>query len=209
MDSVQAVLCQMIKDVPDCIESKQKLYSVLVDYIPTDKLKINLLLDAYSEEIVDKLRTTSDKALTSLNIVKQLKENYGITNDAAIWSVVTWCYLLSFDQIGEALEKFEVNLLEEFEANKNKHENMKPAESVSLHMGVYKAGLDFPYGELSLEIKDNQEAVTFGIADSPNEMDCPDEFMYKTYIRIEKGQFLKLDSWHIEKTPPVIITKIE
>ena len=197
----------MMHDAPGCIDSRQKLRSVLADYIPAEKLRINLILNAYDEEIVDKLKTSTDRTLTALNIVKQLTDNYGITNDAAIWSVASWCYLLSFDQIGEVLGNFKVNPVESSETQKA--DDGKSSESVVLGMGTYKAGIDFPYGELSLEVSGNKLSIYYGISDSPNDIDDDEDFMDKTYIRIEKGQFLKLYSCETGENPPVTVKKID
>jgi len=152
------------------------------------------------------LKVSSDRTLTALNIVKQLTENYGITNDAAIWSVASWCYLLSFNQIGDALGSFEVSSVNEAE----KTNNGVVAESVVLGLGTYKAGIDFPYGELSLVVKEKTRlGINYGISDSPNEVEDDYHFMDKTYIKIEKGQYLKLSCFETGERYSITVTKVD
>jgi len=208
MDLIQTKLIQMMQDAPGCIDSRQKLRSVLADYIPTEKLRINLILNAYDEEIVDKLKLSTDRTLIALNIAKQLTENYGITNEAAIWSVSSWCYMLSYVQIGDALGSFEVNSGESHDLHKT--DSGQNIESVVLGMGTYKAGIDLPYGELSLSVNEKTElGINYGIDDSPNDIDTTNDFMSKTYIKIKKGQYLKLYSYETGGDYLVTITKVD
>ena len=62
-------------------------------------------------------------------------------------------------------------------------------------LGIYRAGTDFPAGEISVQITCAPEySIRYGIGNNPNRINTNQDFMDKVYVRIEDGQFLKLKS---------------
>ena len=104
MDDIQKRLTQMLEEWPDCVDDRRQFRSLLQDYIPQNKLQANLLLNAYDEDVVTQLKSCSDVTLHALQLAKSLSDNYGVTKESAIWSVVTWCYMLRQNKIAESIE---------------------------------------------------------------------------------------------------------
>ena len=70
-----------------------------------------------------------------------------------------------------------------------------PQQTVKVGLGVYKAGVDIPSGELKIKLESKFEyRVYYGISKNPNRVDTSREFSDQTYITIQDGQYLKLES---------------
>lgn len=192
MDQIQQLLCEMKKQKPACLTDRNILRSALADYLPSNKLKQNLLLNAFDVDIVQILRRGSDVTLCALNCISQLENDYGITKDAAFWSVQTWCYLLELDAVAEAL----IVLRPQNQTPVNTPNKTKPSsKEYKIGLGVYRAGTDFPAGEISVQITTKSEYfIYYGVGKNPNRINTDQEFMDKIYVHINDGQFLKLES---------------
>ena len=103
MDQIQQSLCDIKKQKPACLTDRNILRAVLADYLPNNKLKQNLTLNAFDSDVVQTLRRGPDVTLSALNCISQLESDYGITKDAAFWSVQTWCYLLDLNSVANGL----------------------------------------------------------------------------------------------------------
>lgn len=103
MDQVQQSLCDLIKIKPECLTNRNILRSALADYIPNDKLRQNLLLNAFDNDVIKDLRKPTSKTLNALNCISQMEKDYGVTEEAARWSIQTWCYLLGLNSVGDKL----------------------------------------------------------------------------------------------------------
>ena len=148
MDTTQAKLVQMVKEQPNCISERKLLRAVLSDYIPDGKLYQNLILSAYDEDIIARLKPSSDVTLQALQMVKILGDNYGITKDNAFWVVCSWCYMLRLDEIAAILEA----TVPASPAPSPPQSNPSvPQQSVKVGLGIYKAGVDIPSGELLIK----------------------------------------------------------
>jgi len=99
MDGIQTKLIEMKTAHPQCTTNRQKLKSLLADYIPSNRREINLLLSAYDEDFQIKLASQQDKTLFAIHFIKQLRDDYGMTEDAALWTVESWCYLLEMNEL--------------------------------------------------------------------------------------------------------------
>lgn len=126
MDQIQQSLCDMTKRKPACLTDRTIFRSALADYLPSNKLKQNLLLNAFDNDVVQSLRKGSDVTLSALNCISQLENNYGITKDAAFWAVQTWCYILGLDKVADALvvlqpqnQLLRILQIQPFQARKN------------------------------------------------------------------------------------------
>lgn len=49
-------IATMIKEQPSCVNDRKQLRAILLDYLPQNKLQQNLILNAYDEDIVERLK---------------------------------------------------------------------------------------------------------------------------------------------------------
>lgn len=149
MDDTQKLLIKMIKEQPSCINDRRQLRAVLLDYLPQNKLQQNLILNAYDENIVKRLISSDDMALHALQMIKMLTDSYGLTKDAAMWSVVSWCQMLNLKEVADVLETIAG------QATSAQSESNMPSKSKNLlrvQRGIYKCGYDFPPGDIRLKV---------------------------------------------------------
>jgi hypothetical protein len=200
MDNIQQLLKEMKCKVPDCTASRQRLKSILSDYIPTEKQKINSILNAYDEDVENRISGSSDKTLTALQFIKILKDDYGMTEDNAFWSIETWCYLLGYDEISEAIK----NIYPQNAGNQQPPQTQKQpnnsAQSITLFHGIYLAGSDFVAGEIKLKVttplKKNEE-IYYAIlrkGSNSNEIITNGFFKSQVILNIKDGQRLQLNT---------------
>lgn len=192
MDQIQQSLCDVIKQKPYCLTDRNILRAAIADYLPNNKLKQNLLLNAFDNDVVQNLKKGTDVTLSALNCISQLENDYGVTKDAAFWSIQTWCYLLGMDPVADALVVLQPT---NQEAGSNPNVSVTPGTEYRIGVGVYRAGTDFPSGDVSVQITTKPEyQIYYGVGKNPNRIQTNQEFMDKMYVHIEEGQFLKLES---------------
>ena len=75
MDQIQQSLCEMRKQKPACLTDRNILRAAIADYLPSNKLQQNLLLNAYDLDIVNSLSNSSDKTLVALNLISQMEND--------------------------------------------------------------------------------------------------------------------------------------
>jgi hypothetical protein len=178
LDDIQTKLLEMITAHPQCITNRQKLKSLLADYLPSNKREINLLLSAYDEELHKKLASQQDTTLFALRSIKQLRDDYGMTEDAAFWTVESWCYLLGMDIIANALAAIRPTAIET---------NMKDDFPLSV-----------PVGEISIQLKKGKRTPKYSFfLNTGNNTEANDQkqvasFIDKAYIVMRTGQYLKV-----------------
>lgn len=201
MDDAQKNVVTLLKENPDGLQSRSRFRSLLLDYLPNDKMHQNLLLSAYDEDIVQSLSAGSDKTLAALRLIKVLQDNYGITAEASMWTIKTYCYLLNLGEIADAIGSISPN-------NAPTPVKKTAPQQSTLRLGVYKAGVDFPAGELSIQVtKKTRLGIYYGISKNPNRIEANNSFMDKAYIRIDEGQYLKLFSFETGGDYSCIIKK--
>lgn len=193
MDLTQQSLCDMKKQKPACLTDRNILRAALADYLPNNKLKQNLLLNAFDNDVVQNLRKGSDVTLSALNCISQLENDYGITKDVAFWSIQTWCYLLELDAVADAL----VVLQPQNQAQpQSPNTSVLAGKEYKIGLGVYRAGNDFPAGEISVQIITKPKlCVFYGVGKNPKRINTDESFMDKMYVRVEDGSFLKLHTF--------------
>lgn len=76
---------------PDCLENRSKLKGILADFFPSEKIKINTLLAAFDEGIVDVINSAVklDDILVG-RYVKLLTLDYGLSETNARWAIFYW-----------------------------------------------------------------------------------------------------------------------
>lgn len=96
-------------------------------------------------------------------MVKILSDSYGLTKDAAMWSVVSWFQMLKLEEVADALETTAG------QATSAQSESNMPLGSqnpLRVQCGIYKCGYDFSPEDIRLKvisIVDNEQAHGQGI----------------------------------------------
>lgn len=183
---------------------------MLADCLPQNKLKQNLLLNALDNDIIQNLRRGSDVTFSALNCISQLENDYGITKDAAFWSVQTWCYLLGLDTVATALDVLQPT---KQPPACTQTTNVQTPAKYTLGLGVYRAGTDFPTGEVSVKI---DMPITEGrirayTGKNVKRLSELVEFKDKFYVTLNEGEYLQLRCVYGELNPPAYtftVTKI-
>lgn len=191
MDELQKKLRQMIKEQPRCIESRQRLKAMLADYLPSNKLHTNVLMNAYDEDVVLKMKTSNDASLIALRLIKQLKADYGLTDDMAFWSVQSWCIVLGLDDVVDALDGAKPQAKSSGQPMRTG--NIAPKPSWRFRAGTYYAGEDLPAGDYKAINGDatNKTSVLVQVKDSSLKQVLQSElFNAQAYISIKNGQYL-------------------
>ena len=190
MDQIQQLLCDIAKQMPICLTERTMLRSVLADYLPNNKLKQNLLLNAFDNDVVKNLRKGSDVTLSALNSISQLEDDYGITKDAAFWSIQTWCYLLGLDSVAAALETVKPAMQQPI----NQSSAVTP-KGYTIGLGIYRAGTDFPAGEVAVKIdtplKKGEIRATSG--KNVKRLSGMVDFKDKINVTLNEGEYLQLE----------------
>lgn len=169
---------------------------------------INSILNAYDEDIATKLKSGSDPALSALQMIKVLQNDYGLTNTSAFTAVESWCYMLRYTEIADVLESIEAEQLPQAPASTGTAQQLLNTVC-EIGTGIYKAGVDIPTGELSIQALTKPRLVIFyGIGTNPNRIDNNQQFKDKTYITIAEGQFLKLLSFESDVAHRCRVTKM-
>lgn len=195
MDKIQQSLCDMKKQKPACLMNRNILRKVLADYLPNDKLKQNLLLNAFDIDVVKGLSNSTEKTLTALNFVSQIEDGFGIQKDSTIWAIGTWCHLLDLNDIADVsaiqIQNTPLTL-----------RNTQQTSSGQLHemdvdKGIYFAGIDFPEGEAKLTslYKNQSKEIYFAILEkgsSNNKMITNGFFKTHAWLTVQKGQRLEV-----------------
>lgn len=87
---------------PDCLHNRAKLKGILCDFFPEERLKVNVVLAAFDEGIVDTIESATElDNILAGRLIKVLVADYGISEDNARFAAEYW-----FGQYGEGvLEK--------------------------------------------------------------------------------------------------------
>lgn len=197
MDQIQQSLCEMRKQKAACLTDRNILRAAIADYLPNNKLKQNLLLNAFDNDVVQTLRKGADATLSALTCISQLENDYGITKDAAFWSIQTWCYLLGLDAVADALVILQPT--NQVPANTAVPSGATGTE-YKIGLGIYRAGTDFPAGELSVQVdKKIKNNVYYEVSKTAKFTSSDDGyFKDKIYVQMAEGHFLKLYTYGSE-----------
>ena len=200
MDKVQQSLCDMKKQKPECLTERNVLRAVLADYLPNNKLKQNLILNAFDSDVVQTLGNAPDVTLCALNCISQLESDYGITKDAAFWTIQTWCYLLDLNAVAQALVVLQPTSQPEMQ-----NEVKASSEQVyKIGLGTYRAGSDFPAGEVSIKVdtpvKTGRIRATMG--KNLKNLSNLVEFKDKIYAKLNEGEYIHLECVYGPLSPP-------
>lgn len=198
MDDIQKALITLVDEVPDSLMNRQKLRAALMDLLPEKKLQVNLLMNAYDEGVVTRLTGDSDTTLHALQLIKSLADGYGLTRNAALWSISSWCYILKLENIALALDGLQLTDAGSF-TGQDTNSTQKYRESFDLK-ATYRAGADFPAGDLRIELdgKMQKGECTVSISKSPKRLRdlAGTWFNSQVYVKVKDGDYLAVFPWN-------------
>ncbi|WP_026519387.1 hypothetical protein [Butyrivibrio sp. FCS006] len=198
MDDVQKKIVTALKGNKECLTDHSRLKSVLADVIPGDRIHTNLIMNAYDDQIFKRF-FEPDITLAMLQFIPSLVSGYGISEENALWSVVTWCYVFSRIDVAEALLNFKSGpTIIENKGKAGSQNVINPDnECGEVELMMYKAGLDFPVGTLRILI-DYEESpghddpyITCYIGKNPNDLRGAIYLRRQSYIEIKKGEYIE------------------
>ncbi len=111
MDPIQAIIVDKIRQNKECLDNRDRLKGFLLDILSEEKLKRNMILWAYDEDIVDRL--IAGDVYAARGMACKLQKDYGLSADNAQWCVETWGHILSVDV---SMADDEKNIQEDSEA---------------------------------------------------------------------------------------------
>lgn len=89
----------IFKQYPDCTSNRVKFRGILSDVFPTERVKINLILNAYDEGIIDEIDHSIQLDATLFDRMKiRIINSYGISEKNAEWAINYW-----FEKYGVAV----------------------------------------------------------------------------------------------------------
>ncbi len=200
MDDVQKKVVAALKVNKDCLTDHSRLKSVLTDVIPGDRIHTNLIMNAYDDQIFKRF-FEPDITLAMLQFIPSLVSGYGISEENALWSVVTWCYVFSKIDVAEALLNFKTGKSISTSTQAGSLTMIDPNnETGEIELKMYKAGVDFPVGTLRVTVvfdynEDDEDHdryyVRCHIGKKPTKLEDYIELRSQTYIELEKGEYVE------------------
>lgn len=192
MDDVQVIIADVLKEHMDCVSDRSKLKAILADYLTDDKVHLNILLNAFDEGIVEKIKNSQDITLVALQYVKKLIKDYGLTEEKAKWSIIVWCEVFGHSAVADVISEITTN-------NQVNDTILKLDDSkeYKMHTGIYRAGVDFPDGRIQLTAhwkNDSIGEVSYGKSRGLYYLYTEDSFTYQTYLDIKKDWFVKFET---------------
>ncbi|WP_026519389.1 hypothetical protein [Butyrivibrio sp. FCS006] len=106
MDAIQRIVVDSLNSHPEFLNDKNALRGALLDILPKDKLQANVLLFAYEQDVVNRLKGEGIDQVKA-SVISGLQNNYGITKENAAWGVETWCYVLGIEQTNNSFQENE------------------------------------------------------------------------------------------------------
>lgn len=190
MDQFQQDLCDMQAKMPACLTDRNILRAALADYLPNNKLQQNLLLNAFDSDVIQSIQSGHDTTLAALNCISQLERDYGMTKDLAFWSIQTWCYIIGNDSTAMALDILRPSNQPSRQIQNN---NTPNGNTFKIGLGIYRAGIDFPAGELSIQANMKPKYdIYYKVSKTPKTNSNDGYFKDKIYVHMLEGYYLIL-----------------
>ena len=201
-----------IKDIArlidGCLDDRSKVKAVFSDWLSSNRLQINLLMNAYDSDVVSKLRSCvgkNDSALTLQGLMQTLIDDYGISDSSAQWALITWCYLLGLDSLTIVLGALcpQASNAPVVAQTPNSSTLALPVQTPVANSyrldAVYRAGYDIPDGTILIVLDDKNKhnyKLELKVAKDAREIEdnVVFEFDIQTYVTLTKGDYIKVDS---------------
>lgn len=196
MDEAQLKIVKMANDNPMVISDRRLLKAALSDYIPQDKRQQNLVLNAFDEDIINKFTQSADVTFQAIKMIDILVECYGLTRESASWAVITWCYIMKYDEIAEVVQRvFSANQIVTPPTTPICPTSAPAGSKIALGQGMYLAGIDFVAGDIKLEParSNNRKEIYYAIIKKgTNKTEINGFFKTQMYLAISDGQRLEV-----------------
>lgn len=76
---------------PDCVENRNKLRAIVLDYFPTERVKANLIVISFDAGIASSIQSANSiDSILRTRLLKTLTDDYGIADHYAAWTVDFW-----------------------------------------------------------------------------------------------------------------------
>lgn len=203
MDDVQKIIAKALKENRDCLKDATMLRNVLADAIPGDKIHTNLILNAYNEGIF-KCFFEKDPTLSLLQFMPMLVNNYGISEENAIWSVITWCYVFSRVEIANALLNLKIQSGKSSQGAgaQTKQPNSGIPDTGVIAVGMFKAGVDFPVGTVRVKVEFDPPSgkngkvyqIWCGTGKKTNGINTDQCIENQSYIETKEGEYVLFEN---------------
>ena len=138
------------------------------------------------------MSTSSDTTLHALRMMKTLSDGYGLTKEAATWSVVTWCYMLGLTDIADIIAE-SIEFAANTESNPQDVSPIIPQRQKLLGNVMYLAGKECPYGNVKLESLDDNLTWWKLYKAGSNSVSDIKYFKKQAYITIPEGMLFQTD----------------
>ena len=201
MDEIQKKLVKMLKDQPSCTDDRKTLRALLLDLLPQDKLQQNLILNAYDEDIVDRLKPSSDVTLRALQMVKTLTDGYGITKDSAVWAVVSWCHMLGTSEIADVIATMiPTNGATPSTTTNSTSQGVGDAYRTEIGFGRFAAGYDIPEGVITISpIQEIKKGLIRIWVYKGRNRDILADVKDSCSLELKKGEYLYLEQVYCDE----------
>ncbi len=226
MNNQNTIINKISEQISACLDNRQKVKAIFSDYLASNKLKVNLLMNAYDADIVSKLQSISnldDSSLELHSLMQSLIDYYVILDISAQWTIIMWCYLLKLDALvlnfgmSSSIQSSASSQLNQLITPNNAINPLTmPIQSSSIVcklMDVYRAGFEIPIGTVLITINDSKihkYKCRAHYSPNPNSYHSTDEFSTKTYVNLNKGDYFYV--WTADpdnyKPPTYTITHI-
>ena len=87
---------------PDCVENRNKLRAIVLDYFPTERVKANLIVISFDAGIASSIqRANTIDSILRTRLLKTLTDDYGIADHYAAWTVDFWLLHYGKEALGK------------------------------------------------------------------------------------------------------------
>ncbi len=196
-------LKSILKQHPNCLNSRASFKSVLLDKYPAEKRMINILTLLFECGVANKIKTAQNIAEREMHsLISHVENEYGISGQYSQEAILIWA-----KAYGVSAEQIKLNRQSDDAYSST---NMKtpitttpvPTSSAStkkhLGGGIYLAGYDFPAGDIKLEVTNiikNHDAIYYAILrkNSPsNDIVSNGFFNTQAILTLAEGQRLEI-----------------
>ncbi len=226
MNSNNSMINKIAEQISTYLDNRQKVKAIFSDYLASNKLQVNLLMNAYDADIVTKLKSISnldDSSLELQSLMQCLIDDYGISDISAQWGIIMWCHLLKLEELVlnfgllTSIQSSASSQLNQIMTPNNAinplTSNIQSTSIVCKLLDVYRAGYEIPIGTVLITINDSKihkYKCRAHYSQNPNSYHSTDLFSTKTYVNLNKGDYFYV--WTADpdnyKPPTYTITHI-
>lgn len=108
MDAFSSKFRDLIDAYQEALSDRKLLKNILNDTFPTANKEVNLLINGFDSGIVTLQKVPKDELqMRMVQIQNQMRHDYGITEDNAVWIVDTWLFALNLRSESDGVEEID------------------------------------------------------------------------------------------------------